>query len=439
MKKHILLILTGGIAAYKCLEFIRRARDQDYHITCVTTAAAEKFITPLSLTAISGEPVYNDLFDRQAEADIGHIALARRADLIVVAPATADFLAKMAHGFADSLASAILLATEKPVLIAPAMNPSMWHHPATQDNLALLEKRGIYRIGPGMGAMAEAETGMGRMAEPLEILEAVNDLLTAQRAKDVLSFTHSLSEPLSSLDPPARAPIDAQQDVGEKTSLQGYRALVTSGPTREPIDPVRYLSNHSSGKQGHAIAAALAQRGAETLLVTGPVSLPDPPDVTVQKVETAEEMLAACQDALPRDIVVCAAAVADWRVAATHMQKLKKQESGTPPSLVLSENPDILKTISQMTEDRPSLVVGFAAETENVLQHAIAKRLRKGCDWLVANDVSPAMGTFGGDRNEIHLLDGATIHSWPRMQKTDIADRLAEEIAQYFRAVSCLE
>lgn len=420
MGKHILLILSAGIAAYKCLELIRRAKDQGYRVTCVTTPAAEAFVTPLSLAAISGEPVHQDLFDRRSEAEIGHIKLARQADLVVVAPATADILAKMATGQADNLATTVLLATDRPVLVAPAMNPVMWSHPATQANMALLESRGIQRIGPNSGAMAENESGTGRMAEPAEILAGINLLLAGEMLES------------------AAADLTAGEEISapEGPSLKGLRALVTSGPTREPIDPVRYISNHSSGKQGHAIAAALAARGADVVLVSGPVSIPAPAGVSLVPVESARDMLAACQDALPRDIVVCAAAVADWRVASEGAQKMKKQAGEGPPALVLTENPDILATLSQMQDSRPALVVGFAAETENVVRHAISKRLRKQCDWLLANDVSSASGTFGGDQNSIHHITEAGITDWPRMTKTQVAEKLALEIAVHFEAAS---
>jgi phosphopantothenoylcysteine decarboxylase/phosphopantothenate--cysteine ligase len=324
---------------------------------------------------------------------MGHLRLSREADLVVVAPATADLLAKMAHGLADDLASTALLATDKPVLVAPAMNVFMWGNSATRANMALLESRGVRRIGPNSGELAEGETGPGRMAEPLEIVAAVEAFLAAA------------------------AP------------LAGRRALVTSGPTQEPIDPVRYISNHSSGKQGHAIAAALARRGAETILVTGPVAQPDPPGVRVVRIVTAREMMAACNDALPVEVAICAAAVADWRIDNEAAEKIKKAPGGAPPTLRFAENPDILATLAAAGPRRPRLVVGFAAETERVVEHARAKRLKKGCDWIVANDVSAATGTFGGDRNTVHLIRADGAEDWPTLSKLEVAERIAERVA----------
>jgi phosphopantothenoylcysteine decarboxylase/phosphopantothenate--cysteine ligase len=350
-------------------------------------------VTPLAAASLSAERVYTDLFSLTEESEMGHLRLAGEADLVVVAPATADLLAKMAVGLADDLASTALLATDKPILIAPAMNFRMWEHAATRANVALLEQRGVRRIGPNAGGLAEGETGMGRMAEPLEIVAAVEQML------------------------------------GAGGILKGRRALVTSGPTHEAIDPVRYIANRSSGKQGHAIAAALAQLGAETVLVSGPTSERDPPGVTVVHVQSARDMLAACEKALPADVAVCAAAVADWRAEAAP-QKLKKK-GGPPPALKLVENPDILATLSKSGNRRPRLVVGFAAETEKVVEHAKAKRVRKGCDWILANDVSPAAGTFGGDANTIHLIDEAGVEDWPALSKRDVAERLAQRIAAF--------
>lgn len=395
--KRILLIVAGGIAAYKCLELIRRLRDRGATVRCILTRAGAEFVTPLALSALSGEKVYGELFSLTDEAEMGHIELSRDADLLVVAPATADLLARMAHGLCDDLATTALLATDKPVLAAPAMNVRMWQHPATQDNLASLKARGLLTVGPNEGAMACNEYGYGRMAEPAEILGAIEGFFGAADSRG--------------------AP------------LAGRRALVTSGPTREAIDPVRYLSNHSSGKQGHAIAAALAALGAETTLVSGPVALPDPPGVEVVRVESAEQMLAACRAALPVEVAVCAAAVADWRVAAVAGQKMKKRGDG-PPRLELAENPDILATLAQPGDLRPRLVIGFAAETEQVVEQAAAKRLRKGCDWILANDVSSASGTFGGDSNRIHLIDGdGAVEDWPLSSKSEVAGRLARRIA----------
>jgi phosphopantothenoylcysteine decarboxylase/phosphopantothenate--cysteine ligase len=392
--RRILLIIAGGIAAYKSLDLIRRLRERGAAVRVVMTQGAQQFVTPLAAASLSAERVYTDLFSLTEESEMGHLRLAAEADLVVVAPATADLLAKMAAGLADDLASTALLATDKPILIAPAMNTRMWQNPATRANLALLESRGIRRVGPAAGALAEGETGVGRMAEPLEIIAAIEGLLGASGA------------------------------------LKGRRALVTSGPTHEPIDPVRYIANRSSGKQGHAIAAALARLGAETVLVSGPTAEPDPLGVRVVHVESAREMLAACERALPADIAVCAAAVADWR-AETAAQKLKKK-NGAPPALKLIENPDILATLSQPGNRRPRLVVGFAAETEKLVEHAREKRRRKGCDWIVANDVSPATGTFGGDANTVQLIDEAGVEAWPPLTKRAVAERLAQRIAQFF-------
>jgi len=390
--RRVLLIIAGGIAAYKSLELIRRLRDRGAAVRCVMTAAASQFVTPLSVASLSEDKVYSDLFSLTDESEMGHIRLSREADLVVVAPATADLIARMAAGRADDLAAAVLLASDKAVLIAPAMNAMMWAHPATQSNLSTLAARGVLRVGPGAGDLACGEVGFGRMSEPADILAAIERFFTANQ------------------------------------TLAGRRALVTSGPTREPIDPVRYLSNHSSGKQGHAIAAALAARGAETLLISGPTQEPTPAGVTLVAIETAGEMLAASEAALPVDVAVMAAAVSDWRVAATSPQKLKKDGKG-PPALRLTENPDILATLSRRRNNRPTLVVGFAAETENVVANAKAKLAKKGCDWILANDVSPATGTFGGDRNTIHLVEAGGVEDWPLMTKREVADRLADRIA----------
>jgi phosphopantothenoylcysteine decarboxylase/phosphopantothenate--cysteine ligase len=394
--RRLLLIISGGIAAYKSLELIRRLRDRGAKVRCVMTAAAQQFVTPLSVAALSEEKVYSELWSLTDESEMGHIRLSREADLVIVAPATADLLARMAAGLADDLASTTLLATDKPVLVAPAMNVMMWHHPATQDNLARLEARGVRRVGPNAGPLADGEAGMGRVAEPLEIVAAIEEFFAGA------------------------AP------------LKGRRALVTSGPTYEPIDPVRYIANRSSGKQGHAIAAALASLGAETVLVTGPTREPDPPGARVVRIETAREMLAACEAALPADVAVCAAAVADWRTADAAEQKLKKD--GKAPTLRLTENPDILATLSHAGERRPLLVVGFAAETQNIVEYARAKRAKKGCDWILANDVSPGSGTFGGERNTIHLVDAAGVEDWPAASKREVALRLAQRIAAHFAA-----
>jgi phosphopantothenoylcysteine decarboxylase / phosphopantothenate---cysteine ligase len=393
--KRILLIISGGIAAYKCLELIRRLKERNASVRCVLTAAGSEFVTPLSVAALSEDTVYQDLFSLTDENEMGHIRLSREADLVVVAPATADLLARMSAGLADDLAATVLLATDKPVLAAPAMNVRMWTHAATRANMATLAARGVRFVGPGEGDMACGEYGPGRMAEPPEILAAIEACLTADRR------------------------------------LEGRRALVTSGPTCEPIDPVRYLTNRSSGRQGHAIAAALAARGAGTTLIAGPTALPPPPGVTVVNVETAREMLAACERALPVDVAVCAAAVSDWRADGTAAEKIKKEPSGAPPTLTLTENPDILATLAGAGNRRPALVIGFAAETSRVIEHATAKRRRKGCDWIVANDVSPATGTFGGDDNTVHLIRESGVEDWPTMSKQAVAERLAERIADH--------
>ena len=395
--KRILLIVSGGIAAYKSLELIRRLRERGAAVRCVLTRGGAQFVTPLSLAALSEDKVYTDLFSLTDEAEMGHIQLSRDADLLLVVPASADILARMAQGLADDLATTALLATDKDVMVAPAMNVRMWTHAATQANLATLRERGVYFVGPTEGDMACGEFGPGRMAEPNEIADAVSDFFE------------------------------------DSAPLSGRRALVTSGPTHEPIDPVRYIANRSSGRQGHAIAAALARCGAKTTLVSGPTSLSDPAGVETVHVESARDMLAACERALPADIAVCAAAVADWRVATQATEKLKKTGSGVP-ALEMAENPDILATLAAAANTRPGLVIGFAAETENVVTHAQAKREKKGCDWVLANDVSPETGTFGGADNTIHLVSAAGVEDWPRMSKTDVADRLAERISQHLGA-----
>ena len=391
--KHILLIVSGSVAAYKALELVRLLRKDGAAVTAILTAGGARFVTKEALAAITGARVHDDLW--AAEAEIGHIRLARLPDLVVVAPASADLLARMAHGLADDLASTVLLATRAPVLVAPAMNPAMWEHPATRANMAVLAARGVHVIGPGEGPMAEPESGPGRLAEPPEIHAAIAALLAA----------------------PAARP------------LAGRHALVTSGPTHEPIDPVRYIANRSSGKQVHAIAAALAALGARVTLVSGPVAIPDPPGVAVRRVESAREMLAACEAALPADIAVMAAAVADWRVAREAGQKLKKEAGAPAPTLAMALNPDILATLSAHAQ-RPALVVGFAAETEQVVEHAVAKRARKGCDWIVANDVSG--GVMGGDANRVHLITAEGVEDWPEMPKEEVARRLAARIAEAF-------
>ena len=392
--RRVLLIIAGGIAAYKSLDLIRRLRERGAAVRAVMTRAAAEFVTPLSVGALCDEAPYRELFDPGQEQQIGHIKLARAADLVIVAPATADILARMAHGLADDLATTVLLATTQPILVAPAMNVQMWAHPATRANMAVLRDRNVHVVGPEEGAMAEAEWGLGRMAEPLAIVDA---------AADVLS-------------------------LGTPGPLTGCTALVTSGPTHEPIDPVRYIANRSSGRQGHAIAGALVQAGAQVTLVSGPTREADPPGVMVVRIETARQMLDACLAARPVDVAVCAAAVADWRVADAADQKLKKGDRG-PPTLSLVENPDILATLAAPGPDRPTLVVGFAAETRDVVAAAQAKRARKGCDWIVANDVSPATGTFGGTDNTVHLITTSGTEAWPPMPKQAVAQRLAAAIA----------
>ena len=389
--KKILLIIGGGIAAYKVLELIRRLQDEGASVTPVLTRAGEEFVTPLSVSALAGKKVYRDLFDLTDEAEMGHIQLSRSADLIVVAPATADLMAKMANGFAGDLASTILMATDTPVLIAPAMNVRMWNNPATRRNLATLQSDGITVVGPNDGNMACGEFGPGRMAEPAEVISAI-----------------------------ASAFADGP--------LRGRRVLVTSGPTHEPIDPVRYIANRSSGAQGTAIAQALAMLGADVTFVTGPADVPPPAGVTVMRVQTAQEMSDAVDAALPADAAVFAAAVADWRVASASDRKLKKTRDG-PPALEFAENPDILARVAAMPHGRPELVVGFAAETDDVVAHATAKRERKGCDWILANDVSPATGIMGGPENAIVLISEHGAENWPRMGKDEVAQRLAERIA----------
>ncbi|MBK1661141.1 bifunctional phosphopantothenoylcysteine decarboxylase/phosphopantothenate--cysteine ligase CoaBC [Paracraurococcus ruber] len=390
-ERKVLLVVSGSIAAYKALDLVRLLRRAGATVTAILTAGGARFVTKEALAGITGQRVHDDLW--AAEAEIGHIRLARWPDLVVVAPASADMLARMAQGRADDLAATVLLATRAPVLVAPAMNPAMWEHPATHANLALLQARGVRVVGPGTGAMAEPESGPGRLSEPPEILVAIEAILA-----------------------PGTRP------------LAGRHALVTSGPTHEPIDPVRYIANRSSGKQGHAIAAALAALGARVTLVSGPVTVPDPPGVMVVRVESAREMLAACEAALPADIAVMAAAVADWRVAREATQKLKKEPGAGAPTLEMALNPDILATLSRHAQ-RPGLVVGFAAETEKVVQHATEKRLRKGCDWIVANDVSG--GVMGGERNTVHLVTAEGVEDWPELPKAEVAERLSRRIAEH--------
>ncbi len=395
--KRVLLIISGGIAAFKALELIRLLRSRGCGVTCVLTDNGAQFVTPLSLQALSESKVYAELFSLTDESEMGHIQLSRGADLVVVAPATANILAKMAAGLADDLASTLLLATDKPVLVAPAMNVRMWQHAATVANMALLGSRGIHVVGPDEGPMACNEYGYGRLAEPPAILAAIEALLSPGRP------------------------------------LSGKHVLVTSGPTHEPIDPVRYIANRSSGRQGHAIAAAVAALGARVTLVTGPVMVPDPVNVTVLHVESAQQMLDACQNALPVDVAVFAAAVADWRVAGASKGKIKKVPGAPPPALELVPNPDILATIAAVGPRRPRLVVGFAAETDDLMQNAQGKRVRKNADWIVANDVSPETGIMGGEENAVHLITADGVEDWPRLAKQEVARRLAQRIAEALR------
>ena len=399
--KRILLIIGGGIAAYKSLDLIRRLRERGASVRAIMTSAAQEFITPLSVGALTADHVFTNLFDRQDEQDVGHIRLAREADLIVVAPATADLMAKLANGHASDLASAVLLATDKKVLFAPAMNPRMWANPATRRNRATLEKDGIHFIGPMKGEMAESnEAGEGRMAEPLQIVGAIEELL----------------------------------DIRPKP-LSGRKIIITSGPTHEPIDPVRYIANRSSGKQGHALAASLAKLGADVRLVSGPVTIPDPAGVKTVHIESAREMRDAVEQLLPADAAIFVAAVADWRTAASADEKIKKVAGEGPPALQMVENPDILAGIGHHAK-RPHLVVGFAAETQDVLRNAQAKLAKKGADFIVANDVSHEGGVMGGDRNRVKIVSQAGVDEWPDLPKEEVAERLAQLIADRLRTVT---
>jgi phosphopantothenoylcysteine decarboxylase / phosphopantothenate---cysteine ligase len=392
--KRVLLVVAGGIAAYKSLDLIRRLRDRGASVRCLVTEGAKKFVTPLSFAALSGQPLSDDLFSPHDDNGMAHINLSRQTDLVVVAPATADLLAKMAHGLADDLASTTLLAADKPILVAPSMNLQMWAHPATQANIATLRQRGVLQVGPGAGDLACGEVGDGRLAEVMDIVAAIEGFFA------------------------------------QPGPLAGKKALVTSGPTYEPIDPVRFIGNRSSGKQGHAIAEALAALGAEVTLVSGPVALPDPAGIRVVKVETAREMEEACRAALPADIAVCAAAVADWRAAEVAPQKLKKKPGEPPPALRFAQNPDILAGLGQLGADRPRLLVGFAAETEHLVEHAKAKLAAKKCDLIVANDVSTGTGTFGGDANRVWLVERDHVTEWPPLSKKDVAARLAQALSE---------
>jgi phosphopantothenoylcysteine decarboxylase / phosphopantothenate---cysteine ligase len=400
-QKTVLLIIGGGIAAYKSLELVRLLAKQGIGCRCILTKAAEEFVTPLSVASLSGEKVYTELFSLTDEAEMGHIQLSRSADLVVVAPATADLMAKMASGLASDLATTALLATDKPVMIAPAMNVRMWQHPATQRNLKTLKDDGVMVVGPDDGDMACGEFGPGRLAEP-EVM-----------AKSILDFFKG----------------------GVVKPLQGRKVLVTAGPTHEPIDPVRYIANRSSGKQGYAIAEALSDLGADVTLVSGPTRLKIDPDITFIAVESARDMLSACQTCLPVDIAIFAAAVADWRVDNEASQKIKKQ-AGALPDLCLTENPDILATISRLEEKRPKLVIGFAAETENIIENGKVKLTKKGCDWIVANDVSTTKGTFGGEDNQVFLLRKDAIEDWPKQSKQSVAQALGLRITDHFQGKS---
>ncbi len=404
--KRVLLIIGGGIAAYKCLDLVRRLRERGILVRAVMTKSAQEFITPLSVGALTNDRVFTELFDLDDEREIGHIRLARDPDLVIVAPATADLLAKMALGLANDLATSVLLATDKPVLGAPAMNPRMWLAKATQRNLKQLRADGVHFVGPNEGEMAEAgEAGPGRMAEPMDIVDAAMALLGSPGARQGKA----------------------------KLPLTGRHVLVTSGPTHEPIDPVRYIANRSSGKQGHAIAAAAARLGARVTLVSGPVSLADPPGVATIHVETATEMLAEVQSALPADVAIFAAAVADWRVAKASAEKIKKRAKARAPSIAFVENPDILKTVAALRAKRPALVIGFAAETKNVVDFAKKKRKAKRADWIVANDVSPSTNIMGGDTNRVHLVTAKDVESWDEMPKLDVAEALVLRAAQHLR------
>ena len=416
--KRILLIVSGGIAAYKSLELVRRLRERGAAVRCAMTASAEQFVTPLSLQALTEDKVYRELFSLTDESEMGHINLSRQADLIVVAPATANILAKMAGGLADDLATTLLLATDKEVLAAPAMNVRMWTHAATQANLELLRQRGVRFVGPNEGDMACGEYGPGRMAEPQTILAAIRAALGRDR--------------------PLRLPPEAVVSLPARV-LAGRHVIVTSGPTHEPIDPVRYIANRSSGAQGAAIAAALRDLGARVSFVTGPAEVPPPQGVEVIAVQTAREMREAVEAALPADAAVMAAAVADWHVANARPGKIKKDGSGKLPELKFAENPDILAWISRLDRDRPALVVGFAAETDDVLDNATRKRKRKGCDWIVANDVSPATGVMGGDLNTVHLISREGQEDWPLLPKQAVAERLARRIADHFSTSEAAE
>jgi phosphopantothenoylcysteine decarboxylase/phosphopantothenate--cysteine ligase len=410
--KKVLLIISGGISAYKSLELIRELKVRNIKVRCILTKAGSQFVTPLSVEALTGDKVYQDLFSLTEKNEMGHIELSRDADLIVIAPATANIIAKMRAGIADDLATTALIATDKSVLIAPSMNVRMWEHASTQSNMMELQQRGINVIGPETGDMACGEYGVGRMSEPLSIAQKINEVLLENKGM-------------------------LQNQIITKTKpmkLVGRKAIVTSGPTKEAIDPVRYLTNHSSGRQGHAIAKALSEQGAETILISGPTQLPSPSGVTVKHVNSALEMLAACKEFLPADIVICAAAVADWRIANPNINKIKK--NGELPVLELIENPDILLQISQLTKNRPCLVIGFAAETQDLIKNAQAKLSKKGCDWIMANDVSPETGTFGSEKNTIHIISKDGVEAWPTLTKEIIGQKISIRIAEFLDGLS---
>jgi phosphopantothenoylcysteine decarboxylase/phosphopantothenate--cysteine ligase len=410
--KKVLLIISGGISAYKSLELIRELKVRNIKVRCILTKAGSQFVTPLSVEALTGDKVYQDLFSLTEKNEMGHIELSRDADLIVIAPATANIIAKMRAGIADDLATTALIATDKSVLIAPSMNVRMWEHASTQSNMMELQQRGINVIGPETGDMACGEYGVGRMSEPLSIAQKINEVLLENKGM-------------------------LQNQIITKTKpmkLVGRKAIVTSGPTKEAIDPVRYLTNHSSGRQGHAIAKALSEQGAETILISGPTQLPSPSGVTVKHVNSALEMLAACKEFLPADIVICAAAVADWRIANPNINKIKK--NGELPVLELIENPDILLQISQLTKNRPYLVIGFAAETQDLIKNAQAKLSKKGCDWIMANDVSPETGTFGSEKNTIHIISKDGVEAWPTLTKEIIGQKISIRIAEFLDGLS---
>lgn len=405
--KRVLLIISGGIAAYKALDLIRILTDSGIDVRPILTRSGAQFVTPLSVETLCKDKVYEEMFSLTGDSTIGHIELSRDADLLVIAPATADIIAKMRAGIADDLATTVLLATDKPVLIAPSMNVRMWEHEATQENITVVKARGVNVIGPEEGAMACGEYGPGRMAEPAAIAAAIEMLI--QGTSQITEISKS----------------------NKTNRLIGKKAIVTSGPTHEPLDPIRYISNRSSGRQGHAIAAALANQGARTVLISGPTSLSDPEGVSMRKVTSAIEMLEACQKELPADIVVCAAAVADWRASDPSEEKIKR--NGATPIFELIENPDILATLSQTTSHRPNLIVGFAAETNSIIDRALDKLAKKKCDWIIANDVSTGSNTFGGGKNTVHIIDQNGVENWPRMSKESVGKRLADRIADYLK------